>query len=213
MTNKNDSPTANRRAREKERRRASILHSALDLIRTQGLHHLQMDDLARQTELAKGTLYRYFKSKDAVLVALIIQARLALLQRFKIATTQKETPLQQVEAIYWCNFEFCQEHQDLYELMFFYEFGILDETLLDDLKPSSKAIVDFLVSIIQKGLEEKVLRPEINPLEFSFNMYGTTMGMLKMLSVHASMLQKNLHQSVEEVFRTFVERTIRSIQA
>lgn len=213
MTKKKPPHTANRRAREKARRRALILDTAMDIVRHQGLDNFQMEDLAYQTELAKGTLYRYFNSKDEVLTELIIKARLEIMERFKKATADKNNALEQLEAIHWCNYQFCQDDADLYELMFFYESTMTDEALLKRLEPSSKAIVVFLNDIIQGGIDDQSIRADLNPLEFSFTLYGTVMGMLKMLSVHAQMLQQQLQQTPEEVFAIFIARTLRGIAA
>ncbi len=56
--------TADRREREKEKRRNDIIDVAEKLIFSKGYENVTMDDIARETELARGTLYLYFKNKD-----------------------------------------------------------------------------------------------------------------------------------------------------
>ena len=54
-----------------ERRRGSrkieILKSAVDAFRRRGFHGASMDQIARALGMQKGTLYYYFKSKEAIL--------------------------------------------------------------------------------------------------------------------------------------------------
>lgn len=48
-----------------------ILDAAMQCFIADGFHVTKMQDIARTADLAKGTLYLYFKSKDALLLALL----------------------------------------------------------------------------------------------------------------------------------------------
>ncbi len=64
---------------------ARILTAAMRCFQQQGFHVTKMTDIARAAEMAKGTLYLYFKSKDALMLALLrsyfddIRARISML--------------------------------------------------------------------------------------------------------------------------------------
>ena len=60
-----------RRGREEQSRLASILVAAESVFIEKGYHSARMDDIAATAELAKGTLYYYFKSKDAIYLHLL----------------------------------------------------------------------------------------------------------------------------------------------
>jgi AcrR family transcriptional regulator len=62
-----------RRARERLARRAEILSAARTVFSARGYQHASLDEIARQAEFAKGTLYSYFGSKADLFVALIEQ--------------------------------------------------------------------------------------------------------------------------------------------
>ncbi|MCP5067920.1 MAG: helix-turn-helix transcriptional regulator, partial [bacterium] len=53
-----------------ETRRAQILAAALTCFSREGFTRAKMDDLAVESRLSKGSLYRFFKSKDEVLLAI-----------------------------------------------------------------------------------------------------------------------------------------------
>ncbi|MDR2923912.1 MAG: TetR/AcrR family transcriptional regulator [Treponema sp.] len=53
-----------RRKREKTERRKAILNCARELILSQGVERVNMDDIARKAELSKATLYLYFPGKE-----------------------------------------------------------------------------------------------------------------------------------------------------
>jgi len=58
--------TSERREREKQARRRSILDCTRTLITEQGVEHVSMEDIAGRTELSKATLYLYFPTKEAI---------------------------------------------------------------------------------------------------------------------------------------------------
>ncbi len=56
-----------------EERREQILDAAMRVFAERGLHEARMDDIAEQSGLSKGALYLYYKSKDAIIAALLRQ--------------------------------------------------------------------------------------------------------------------------------------------
>jgi AcrR family transcriptional regulator len=59
-----------RRPAEKEQRRAAILAAAAALVDEQGLYAVSLSAVAARCGLTKSNLYRYFESREAVLLAL-----------------------------------------------------------------------------------------------------------------------------------------------
>ncbi len=56
---------------DKEERRTLLLNAALDEFDEKGFSQARMDDIAKRAGIAKGTLYLYFDSKDALFEALV----------------------------------------------------------------------------------------------------------------------------------------------
>lgn len=73
--------TQSRKQREIAAREARLLELAYDLIRQDGLVALQMSEVARAAEIAIGTLYSHFSSKEDLLLALSVRSS-ALRQEF-----------------------------------------------------------------------------------------------------------------------------------
>jgi AcrR family transcriptional regulator len=60
-----------RRKREEKARLATILVAAENIFSEHGYYQARMEDIAEAAELAKGTLYYYFKSKDEIFLHLL----------------------------------------------------------------------------------------------------------------------------------------------
>lgn len=56
---------------DKEEMQGRILDAAMACFLSKGFHATRMDDVAAGAEMAKGTLYLYFRGKDALMLALL----------------------------------------------------------------------------------------------------------------------------------------------
>lgn len=54
-----------------EERQQQILEAATSVFARRGFHEARMDDIAQEAGLSKGALYLYYKSKDAIIAALL----------------------------------------------------------------------------------------------------------------------------------------------
>ncbi|MCL1994407.1 MAG: TetR/AcrR family transcriptional regulator [Spirochaetes bacterium] len=72
-----------RREREKNERRKAILSCARELILLQGVDRVSMDDIARQAELSKATVYLYFPGKEVLFNEICEEAAKKFFERFK----------------------------------------------------------------------------------------------------------------------------------
>jgi TetR/AcrR family transcriptional regulator len=62
-----------RREREKLRQRQEMLAAALVLFSEKGYHNVSMNELAKKSEFAIGTLYKFFKNKQDLYKALVLE--------------------------------------------------------------------------------------------------------------------------------------------
>jgi TetR/AcrR family transcriptional regulator len=62
-----------RREREKLRQRQEMLSAALGLFSEKGYHNVSMHEIAEKAEFAIGTLYKFFKNKEDLYKALVLE--------------------------------------------------------------------------------------------------------------------------------------------
>jgi AcrR family transcriptional regulator len=85
-----------RREREKLRQRQEVLDVALHLFSEKGYHSVSMHEIAKEAEFAIGTLYKFFRNKEDLYKALIMQ----LSDRFHGALTEViESDTQEIEKL------------------------------------------------------------------------------------------------------------------
>ncbi len=82
-----------RKEREKEQRRKDIIDAAEKVFFKKGLNNSTMDEVAKEAELSKGTLYLYFKSKEEIHFEIRTRALNILSKMFKKAISEKKRVL------------------------------------------------------------------------------------------------------------------------
>lgn len=99
-----------------EVRRACILRAARCVFARQGYAETVVDDIATQAGLAKGTLYLYFRSKEQIYLAALLEdaRRMNLLTRERMAGADSWD--KKVRAYMEVRLEYVETHQDFFRI-------------------------------------------------------------------------------------------------
>jgi AcrR family transcriptional regulator len=82
-----------RRQREKQERRESILEAAERVFLRNGVAGAKMDEIAHEAELSKGTLYLYFRNKDELYLGIAMRCLDELYVEFQVAVDESRDML------------------------------------------------------------------------------------------------------------------------
>lgn len=102
--------TLTRKERQLAEREEHLLELAYELICEHGLVALQMSQLAQAGEVAIGTLYSHFSSKEDLLLALSVRSSALRLQHFQAAAGWQESTRMRMLALATADWLFLQEH-------------------------------------------------------------------------------------------------------
>jgi len=167
---------ANRKIKEKEQLKMLILNSARKLFLEKGIEQTTIRSIAQHIDYSVGTVYVYFKDKNAILNELHIQGFAQLSQKFSVLR-HVENPLERLIAMGRLYIEFAMDNPDMYELMFTLKAP------MDVLKSSDNEEWDeginaftFLKTTVQQCLEQHYFEGhQLEPL--TFMIWGVVHGM------------------------------------
>lgn len=111
-----EAPYPGRKARERARRCAEVLAVARRRFARKGYRQTTMVEIAGASELAIGTLYQLFPSKEAILYSLIEQAVDGLVARVRGATGNSTDARHRVAQIVRTQLAFSRENADVLRL-------------------------------------------------------------------------------------------------
>src|SRR5215831_11840663 len=109
-TRANGDRYAGRKARERAARGAGVLSAARRLFARKGYQRTTMVEIAAAAELALGTLYQLFPSKEAILCSLLEDYMDGLIARARDAVTRTPDARRQLEDIVRTQLAFSQEN-------------------------------------------------------------------------------------------------------
>ena len=133
--------TTQRRRREKAARRRAILRAAAALF-SKGGWTVRVDDIARKAEVAKGTVYLYFRSKEELYLGALADGLDILRGLLERAATAHPDPGERLFALAEAYLGFSRSHNEHFRLMAAMHHGALPERV----RP------EVLSAVMEKGL-------------------------------------------------------------
>lgn len=157
-------------------KKEAIFEAMLELISKQGFHSSPMSEVAKQANVAAGTIYHYFKSKDDLICALYLkikyQSNEMLLKNDDTTKSFKD----RFRLFYLQNFNYFTENtKEFFFLEQFSSSPYMNQLLKADLQALDQPIYDFL----RKAVFTQVLR-DISPKIMTSIILGSSSALVKL---------------------------------
>jgi AcrR family transcriptional regulator len=141
-------------------KRETFLSTALKLFAAQGVQNTSTAAIAKEAGTATGTLFLYFPTKQDLINELVLQISKDQAEYMQTLLDRSLTVRDMFFVIWQGSIGWFLEHRDAYEyVQQVRDTGIVDEAIVQE---SGKSFAYFYEAI-QKGLDERVLKPY--PLE------------------------------------------------
>ena len=101
-----------------EERREMTVETVVDLAAEQNPADITTDAIAKRMGVTQGALFRHFRSKDAILQAVMEWVSERLLARIDKATSIAASPLEAIEAAFMAHIHFIAEHPGVPRMLF-----------------------------------------------------------------------------------------------
>jgi AcrR family transcriptional regulator len=151
-----------RRERKKEEVRARIIETAIRLFARHGMANVTVDHIADMADIGKGTIYNYFETKEAIIVAYLaglepaIQAKVQKLLRKK-AMTLAETLAEYVRH----QFALKKKHHEFVRV-FLGQMFLRTKELMPHLAEMQKAIDPPLEALFRQLQADEKIRKDVD---------------------------------------------------
>jgi AcrR family transcriptional regulator len=109
---------SDRKLRQKEEVRASILDTAWEMVVTEGWHSFSIRKIADAIEYSVPVIYSHFENKDAILLEFNRKGFQLLADSLRIAKSEKQHPADQIRAMGRSYWDFAFQNKEYYQLMF-----------------------------------------------------------------------------------------------
>jgi len=206
---------AQRRLREKEARRQSILDAASAVFLEWGISATTMDQIAERAELSKGALYLYFSSKQELCLALLVEASRLLVDELKQARAPAAPPFEELQRLLQAYYGFSVRRPDYFRLLFVVEHQLYRSRVADELRARWTALgregLEMLAGVIERGVKERFIR-SCDPWKTAVSLWA---GITGVIVLPAQEIRWDFlgHLNQEELVRSTLQNFWRGIQA
>jgi AcrR family transcriptional regulator len=144
-------------------RRLEILCAAVNLFADKGFERTTVDEIAGHANVGKGTVYLYFKNKEAIFQAIIEQG-LNDLEQILTESTKHSDFGRQLHTIILNNLKYIESNREFYRM--FLKEGLTFKLLCDEqsyrlIMKKHESLFSMMRQVIQQGIEQGYLRPGI----------------------------------------------------
>ncbi|MFB6467245.1 TetR/AcrR family transcriptional regulator [Cytobacillus sp. Hz8] len=210
-----------RKEKEKEIRRRDIIEAAERVFFTKGYDHATMDDVAREAEFSKRTVYVYFNSKEQIYFEIMIKGYRLLLEMLK-ADLQKEKILNAVEKIRrmaLIMYQFNRDYPDYFKAIMEYENGELDfqkgvpDQSREECYALGEELLGYLIEMLKRGIAEKSIRSDLDVVKTALILWACMIGVFNTANRKGNYLKHYHSMTPEELISGALELVIQSIQS
>ncbi len=194
---------AERKQREKAYRETSILEAAKKVFLAKGLIAATIDDIAAEAELGKGTLYRHYRSKEDIMLAISEQATSELYALYAKAAAGNDSGLAKVLRMMRLYYAFVIENPAYFGFIAFFESpfpatnaGVVYET--------TKATYELFQEVLQQGMSDGSLRTDLKAALMANTLWASSYGMMQFIVSKGVHLAEERQIDLNELFETFL---------
>lgn len=202
-----------RKEREKAARRELILNAAEEIIQRRGFKSATMDEIAEKAEVAKGTLYLYFKNKTSIYIAICERGSSILNKRMAGVLTMDINGLNMIEKLGYTYLKFIRENPHYFHAFSYYE-SIIDEEVIKNSEIAKKCeqnarnAMTYIVRSIQIGMQDGSINDSYDPKELGIIIWGASKGIVHMAFLKQTGHQPSILDDVEFSLESLVESFI-----
>lgn len=143
---------AERKIRQKEEFRASILEAAWQQVISDGWQSLSIRKIADAIEYSVPVIYNHFENKEAILLEFTKEGFQKLADTIQAVKDQHKVPAQQLEAMAHAYWDFAFDHKEYYQLMFGLGIPACDRVNeIEELKNATSIMITTIKAAIDES--------------------------------------------------------------
>ena len=157
--------------RNQNNKRTRIIDAAIQVIAEKSYHLARISDIAKVASVADGTIYLYFKNKEAILLTIFEEKMEELIGMVRAELNAITGAENRLLCFIEQHFLQVQRHPELARVL---QIELRQSShFIHDYRPESLwEYLKIASEIIKEGQEEGVFRPDIDPFIFQWSLFG-----------------------------------------
>lgn len=196
-----------RKDKEKQIRSNDIIDAAERVFFLKGYDLATMDDVAKEAEFSKRTVYVYFNSKEQIYFEIMVRGYKILLKMLEEASLRQENlnAIDRLELISKTIYQFNMEYPNYFNAIMSYETGEKDfvvgipDSSREECYALGEKLLEYIKSALKDGVEEGTIRSDIEIVDMAIILWSYTIGLFNTLTKKKNYIEHYHNRSFEEL--------------
>jgi AcrR family transcriptional regulator len=200
-----------KRKKEKENRRNTILRAARRLFFDRGFKSVTVDNIAAKSEVSKGSIYLCFESKEEIYAQILISDNIALYERIKNFSATEASASQLLLEFARIYVDYFLNDNELFRILmtFMLQTGQMNltEKQNTELIRSTNENIKIISEIIKKGIESGEFAPIDNIWQMQNAIWGMLNGIISLyvFTGNPTKRTERIHSTIRDSLNVFIE--------
>ncbi len=207
--------TVERKEREKESRKESIIDAAQKVFFDKGLLLSTMDEIAEQAELAKGTLYLYYRSKEDLYLAVMMRGMSLLNDMFRSDIDARAPFIATLLNLGETYSKFYEEHKNYFRMMHFFETPQFHKQVSAEMRHSCDSVAqhlwDIVIEELKRGVRQGLVRDDLSPVEITIVLWSNATTLLMRIDAQYDLWKETMNIDLKHTLQLSTTLLIESI--
>ena len=186
-----------------EIRKEEIVRAALSLVEQNGLDKLSINDIASRIGLVPASIYRHFKGKDEIIVALIEFADSGLQNNLSQAQAFEGTAIDKLEMLFRLHVKLLREEAAIPRILYFLISSNRNPEVKTVMLTAVGSYVQKVKKLLQQGQKKGEISPDVDAMAAAMLFLGMVQPLVilgqvnpKILKDHPAKLWHNYRRSI-----------------
>jgi AcrR family transcriptional regulator len=206
-----------RRKREIQSRKDEILNAAEYLFQKQGYENTTMDEIAKEAELSKGTLYLYYKTKEELYLRICVKALKIMFELFKDASSDGSTGLGKVQLVGQAYIKFAVEFPYYYDSQLHFESrkfeNIANYQISQEHIEITTKINMIVFNAVEEGINDGSIRSDLQPEMTGLMLWAFSNGFIKFVIKNEDEFKDYFSSGREHVIKSFFDLLLNGLKS
>lgn len=203
-----------RRKREKKHRRETIIQAAKELIQEKGLDAVTMNDIAKRSELSKGTLYLYFPSRDELVYSINSQGFNLINEKLSEILLSGDTGDKMLRTLFKFGVNFSHDHPLFFEAFRYYELysdsnDLEEKPIVKECEEKRQILFTLSERIFQIAIQDGSIKSKYSPKLLTIIHWSGIRGLLEFFDTKSTIRHtpffQNFLQQDHDIHSTYLE--------
>ncbi|NET31711.1 MAG: TetR/AcrR family transcriptional regulator [Cyanothece sp. SIO1E1] len=170
----------------------------------QGMENFTIDQVVAKANIAKGTVYKYYKSRDDLLLELSVKALNIMLEMFEEAVSRGTTSSEKVKNVCKASYQFYNEYNQYFILVTHIDRPEFKVDIYDYMKVSHK-VQNMFQSIIEEGQRNGEFSSRYDPKYIQFIVWASSVGVVQFIDSKKALIENVNDVDIDEFINTYAE--------